>query len=84
LPAGLIELSSQLLVLGLKIGQCLLLNVDCLSHRIGRIRLLAQFLGDEALGLRIARLVRHLLEAPEDIGYDLAFLFVHGKPPHDQ
>jgi small multidrug resistance pump len=81
LAAGVIDLGPQLLVLGLEIGQGLLLNEDRLRQGIGRIGLLAQLLGDEALGLRIPRLVRHLLQASEDIADDLAFLIVHGMPP---
>jgi small multidrug resistance pump len=81
LAVGVIDLGPQLLILGLEIGQGLLLNEDRLRQGIGRIGLLAQLLGDEALGLRIPRLVRHLLQASEDIADDLAFLIVHGMPP---
>ena len=75
--AALRDLGAQRFELGVQVGEGLFLDEDGLRHRVGRVGLLAQPLGDEALGLRVARLMGDALQATEDIGNDLAFLIVH-------
>ena len=73
------ELRLELLHAPVEVGEGLLLHEDRLRHGVGRVRLGAQPLGDQALGLGIARLVGNLLQALENIGDDLAFLIVHDR-----
>src|SRR5829696_3771479 len=77
LAPGALHLSAQFLNLLVEALDRLLLHVDQLCHRVGCVRLAADFVGDEALRLRIARLVRRLFEALENPRDDLAFLAVH-------
>lgn len=73
------EFRLELLHAPVKVGEGLLLHEDRLRHGVRRVGLSAQPLGDQALGLRIARLVGNLLQALENIGDDLAFLVVHDR-----
>jgi hypothetical protein len=73
-----LELGFELLDLAMKVGQGLFLHVERLRHRVRRIGLLTDFFGDEALRLRVAGLIGDLLQTPENIRDDVAFLTVHG------
>src|SRR4051794_5175180 len=77
LAAGALDLGAHLLKLLVEALDRLLLHVDQLRHRVGRVRLAADLVVDEALRLRIARLAGRLLETLEDLRDDLAFLAVH-------
>ena len=87
-PPWLPGLLLQLLVLGLGLFELLVealhrlfLHVERLRHRVGRVGLGAHLVGDEALGLGVARLPGRLLEPLEDVGDDLSFLVVHVWSP---
>jgi hypothetical protein len=64
-----------------EVGERLFLHEQRLRHGVGSVGLAPDHLVDEALGFRVARLVRRAFQAPEDVGDDVAFLLVHGPAP---
>ncbi len=70
LPLGLFELLVEAL-------DRLFLHVDQLRHRVGRVGLGPELVGDEPLGIGVAGLAACLLQTLEDTGDDIAFLAVH-------